>query len=184
LSHARQLFLEHGYSTTTVEAIAVAAGVSAATIYKRYGGKAGLARQLCERALEGSGDVPAEMRSNALRANDDPHSVVAGWGALAAEVSPRIAPLALVLRSAAETDREAASLYADIVAARLRRMADNARYLADAGHLRPGINARTARDILWWCSSTEFYDLMVLQRGWSPKRFGELVAETIKGALL
>jgi AcrR family transcriptional regulator len=184
LAHAERLFLEQGYTATTVEEIARAAGVSAATVYKTYGGKAGLVRELSERALAGRGAVAAEVRSDALRADDDPLAIVAGWGALVAEVSPRISPLVLVLRSAAEADREAASLYAEIVEARLRRMADNARHLADGGHLRPGVSAQAARDVLWLCSSPEFYDLIVVQRGWSPKRFGELVADTITGALL
>jgi AcrR family transcriptional regulator len=184
LAHAHRLFLERGYAATTVEAIARAAGVSAATVYKSYGGKAGLVRRLCERALAGEGPVPAETRSNALRSDDDVHSVVTAWGALAAEVSPRISPLALVLRSAAETDPEAGSLHAEISQARLRRMTDNARFLAAHGHLRAGVSARTARDVLWWCTSPEFYDLMVVQRGWSPKRFGQLVSETISGTLL
>ena len=59
------LFLERGFVATTVEAVATAAGVSPATVYKTYGGKAGLARSLCERALGGVGPVPAEERSNA-----------------------------------------------------------------------------------------------------------------------
>ena len=44
LDRAHELFLERGYVATTVEAIASAAGVSAATVYKTYGGKAGLVR--------------------------------------------------------------------------------------------------------------------------------------------
>ncbi len=184
LAHAQRLFLERGYAATTVDEIARAAGVSPATVYKTYGGKAGLVRELCQRALAGRGGVPAEVRSDALRGDQDPRAVIAGWGALAAEVSPRISPLALVLRSAAETDQEAASLYAEVVEARLRRMADNAHYLAERSHLRPGVSERSARDVLWWCSSPEFYDLMVVHRGWSTKRFGELVADTVKAALL
>jgi len=58
LDVAERLFLESGYTATTVAAISKAAGVSAATIYKTYGGKAGLAREVCQRALRG-GKLPA-----------------------------------------------------------------------------------------------------------------------------
>ncbi len=184
LDQAQRLFLERGYAATTVESIARAAGVSAATVYKTYGGKAGLLRELCERALLGAGTVPAQARSDALRAGDDSRAVVAGWAALAAEVSPRISPLVLLLRIAAETDREAEALYAELDDARLHRMAENARYLADGRHLRPGVTADDARDVLWLCTSPELYDLMVVQRGWSLRRFAELVADTIVGSLL
>ena len=184
LDQAQQRLLERGYAATTVESIAGAAGVSVATVYKTYGGKAGLLRELCERALRGAGTVPAEVRSDALRAGDEPRAVVAGWAALAAEVSPRISPLLLVLRAAAETDREARALYAELDDARLHRMAENARYLADGRHLRSGVIADEARDVLWLCTSPELYDLMVVKRGWSLGRFAKLVADTIVGSLL
>jgi len=184
LDRARELFVERGYVATTVESIAAAAGVSAATIYKSYGGKAGLVRELCARALEGAGPVPAEERSNALRASDDPRDVIAGWGALVTEVSPRVSPLLLLLRTAAEADRDAAALYAELDAARLRRMRSNALHLVTGGHLRPGISVDAARDVLWLCSSPELYDLLVVQRGWSRRRLGEFVTTTMEGALL
>ncbi len=184
LDQAQRLFLERGYAGTTVESIARAAGVSAATVYKTYGGKAGLVRELCARALLGSGAVAAQVRSDALRVGRDPRAVIADWGALAAEVSPRVSPLVLLLRTAADTDREAAELAAELDTARLRRMAENARYLADGGHLRRGVTAEEARDILWLCTSPEFYDLMVVQRGWPIQRFGDLIVDTIIGSLL
>lgn len=184
LAHAERLFLTKGYAATTVKAIAKASGVSEATIFKSCGGKAGLVRELCERALRGAGTVPAETRSDALRISKDPRQIAAGWGALAAEVAPRIAPLALVLRAAAQSDREAAALYDELEDIRLRRMADNAQYLADAGHLRPGVSTEQARDVLWMSAAPDLYDLMVLKRGWSPQQFGQLVTDTIIGALL
>jgi AcrR family transcriptional regulator len=183
LEAARELFLENGYTATTVESIASAAGVSAATIYKSYGGKAGLVRELCHRALAGAGPVPAEERSNALRAGDDPREVVAGWGRLTAEVSPRVSPLLLLLRAAAQADPEAATLHDELDAARLARMADNARFLTAGGHLRAGVTARDARDVLWLCSSPELYDLLITRRRWSLAKFSGFVASTMSGAL-
>ena len=184
LEVARARFLELGYSATTVESIAEAAGISPATIYKTYGGKAGLVRELVGRALEGEGPVPAEQRSHALRAGRDARDVIAGWGALVAEVSPRGAPLVLVLRAAAASDAEAAALYAEIDGARLERMADNARFLARGKHLRRGVSFAAARDVLWTCSSPELYELLVVRRGWTPRQLGEFVAQTMTAALL
>ncbi len=184
LEHALRLFLDQGYVATTVESIAHAAGISAATVYKTYGGKAGLVRELCERALAGEGPVPAETRSDALRTATDARAVIDGWGDLAAEVSPRISPLLLLLRRAGEADREADTLRAELDDARLARMADNARYLAEGAHLRHGITAEKARDVLWLCTSPELYELLVLRRSWSAATFGAFVADTIADALL
>lgn len=184
LERARELFLEHGYGATTVESIATAAGVSAATVYKTYGGKAGIVRELCRNALAGAGPEPAEARSDALRSFENPRALIEGWGALVEEVSPRVSPLLLLLRAAAETDADAAALYSELDGARLERMADNARHLARRGHLRTGVSVTKARDILWLASSPELYQLLVQQRGWTPRQLGQFAADTIAGALL
>src|SRR5918993_5613654 len=78
LDRARELFLSRGYTASTVDAIAKTAGVSSATIYKTYGGKAGLVRSLCETALAGTDPVPAHDRSDALRIDAAPRQVIEG----------------------------------------------------------------------------------------------------------
>src|SRR3954468_24106974 len=64
---ARELFLRDGVTATTIAAIAREVGVSVDTIYKAYDGKPGLVRAIHERALEGTGPVSAERRSDALQ---------------------------------------------------------------------------------------------------------------------
>ena len=185
LDAARARFLEHGYVATTIDSIAADAGVSSATIYKTYGGKAGMVSALCERALEGAGPVPAEERSNALQASDrDARSLIEGWGRLVAEVAPRIAPLLLLLRDAAAQDEQAAALYAELDGARLARMAENARSLIRRRGLRDGAGFQDARDTLWLYSAPEFYDLLVRRRGWSVKRYSRFVADAMINALV
>ncbi|MGI8491141.1 MAG: TetR/AcrR family transcriptional regulator [Acidimicrobiales bacterium] len=184
LDIARALFLDNGYAATTIDSIAQAAGISAATIYKSYGGKAGLVRALCERARAGAGPTPAEERSNVLRSSDDPQQVLEGWGRLTVEVSPRISPLLLLLRTAAHTDPEAAALRDHLERQRLARMADNARYLADAGHLRPDVSTADARDVLWLCSSPEIYELLITRRRWALAKCARFLTDTMKTALL
>lgn len=184
LDIAQQKFRRQGYSATTVESIAEAAGVSAATIYKTYGGKAGLVRALCDRALAGAGPVHAEERSNALRSARDPRDVVEGWGRLASEVSPRISPLLLWLREAGRLDAGAAALYRELDAKRLKRMGDNAASLADSGHLRPGVTKRDARDVMWLLTAPDTYDLLVNLRRWSIDKYSSWMAETMIASLL
>jgi AcrR family transcriptional regulator len=184
LEVARRLFLENGYAATTVDTVARASGISPATIYKSYGGKVGVIRTLCEQALAGAGPVPAQERSNAARTAGDPYEIVDACGRLAAEVSPRVSPLVLLLRAAADHDPEAAALCAEVDNQRLVRMADNARALAEAGHLRDGVSVAEAADVLWFCTSPETYDLLVVRRRWTPDRFGQFVTDTIAGSLL
>jgi AcrR family transcriptional regulator len=185
VSLAERLFLENGYASTTLTSIAAAAGVSVETVYKAFGSKAGLVRAIRERGLAGEGPIHAEKRSDATRAGEqDPRRIIARWGALAAEVAPRVSPILLLVRAAAATDPEMATLQAEMDADRLRRMTTNARHLDDTGHLRPGLSLAEAADLLWTYSSPELYELLVLKRGWTPERYGRFVADSMIAALL
>jgi AcrR family transcriptional regulator len=185
IAAARRRFLDDGYATTTIASIAADAGASADTIYKSFGGKAGLLRALCQDALTGSGPVPAEQRSDAMQAaQSDPRRMLRGLGMLTTEVAPRIAPLLLLLATAAETDTALAQLRADLDAARLTRMTQVAQALAGKTQLRPGLSIQEAAEIMWTYSSPELYRLLVISRDWSPERFGEFVGDSLVDALL
>ena len=79
---------------------------------------------------------------------------------------PGSSPIFLLARDAAAGDPEVAATLEQISAARLERMTVNARGLASAGHLRPGITPEQAADIMWTYSSPELYELLVIRRGW------------------
>ena len=182
---AERRFLRDGYVATTVAALAIDADVSADTIYKSFGGKPGLVRAIRAKALEGGGRVPAEERSDAVHARAaDGREIIEAWGALTTEVMPRVAPILLLMRASAATDRGGQALLDELDADRLRRMTVNARGLRDGGHLRAGITLARAADVLWTYSSPEIYELLVLRRGWTPKRYGRFVATAMIDALL
>ncbi len=185
LEAAERLFLTRGYAATTVASIAAAAGVSAETIYKAFRGKPGLVTAIRNLRLAGAGFTHAEDRSDDMRAREsDPRRLVAGWGKLSAEVAPLVSPILLLVRDAAATDPQMATLHAKLDADRRRRMTVNASHLRDAGHLRTGVTLREAVDVLWAFSSPDLYDLLVVRRGWSASRYGRFVGEAITGALL
>jgi Bacterial regulatory proteins, tetR family. len=182
---AERRFLRDGYGATTIAGIAAEAGVSADTIYKSFGGRAGLVRAIRIRALEGEGPVAAEQRSDALHVRElDPRKIIQTWGMLTAEIAPRASPILLLIRSAAATDPKVRALQEELDADRHRRMTENARRLRNAGHLRAGITLAQAADVLWTYSSPELYELLVLRRGWPPDRYGRFVAEAMIAALL
>ncbi len=185
LDAAQRLFLHGGYAVTTIAAIARKAGVSVETIYKAFGGKAGLVRAIYERGLAGSGTVPAYERSDQLREHEvNPRAILRQWGALGAEVSAEVAPIGLLIRAAAASDSEMGALLRDSDAERLGRMRHNARFLADRGYLRRGMTVAEATDIMWTSSSPALFELLVMQRGWSLRRYGSLVADVLIATLL
>ena len=184
LDAALTLFYDQGYTATTIESIAADAAVSEATIYKTYGGKPGIVRALCLRALGGQGPIPAEQRSDALKASEaDPRKVIEGWGRLTAEVAQGCANLA-PRRDAADGDPAAAALHKELDRNRLARMTENARYLVDGGNLRAGIRLSHASDVLWTFSSPELFDLLVRRRGWSLRKYSRFIVDAIANALL
>jgi AcrR family transcriptional regulator len=184
VERAERRFLRDGYAATTVAAIAADADVSTDTIYKSFGGKPGLVRAIRAGALQGERRVPAEQRSDELHADEsDPRAIIRAWGALAAEIAPRVSPILLLIRDAAATDPDVGSLLEEMDADRLCRMTQNARRLVEAGHLHPSIELAHAADVLWTYSSPELYELLVLRRGWHPERYGQFIAAAMIHAL-
>jgi len=187
LQAARQLFLEHGFAATTMPAIASAAGVSVQTVYNAFGNKPRLAKAVFDVAIAGDDQpVPMLQRASLGRVRDAPdaRTRLRLYGEFLAEVAPRHVPVQLVIRDAAASDPEARVVWAELQAERLKGMTMFARALHDDGHLRPGVSANEARDVLWTCNSAELFQLLVLERGWPPERYGRWVAEVLISALI
>ena len=53
-----------------------------------------------------------------------------------------------------------------------------------AGGLRADLSIDEAADIVWATNSPEFYWLLVHERGWSPERFEEWLADSWKRLLM
>ncbi len=159
--------------------------MSPETVYKAFGGKAGLVRAIYERGLRGRGPVPAYERSDRMRAQEsDPRMIMRRWGVLTAEVASTVTPIVLLVRAAAASEPDMAALLEDSNRHRLERMRHNAGALAERGFLRPDVTVSQATDVLWTCSSPELYEVLVLQRGWSPPQFAEFVSDLMIGTLL
>ena len=185
LDAAERLFLEHGYARTSIASIAQEAGLSVQMIYKAFGGKSGLVKGIYQRGLLGRSDNPAYERSDAMRAREsDPRAIMHQWGLLTTEVATVVSPIRLLMRSAALADPEMQQLLRETDEDRLKRMRHHARFLQQRGYLRQGVTLQEATDVLWTCSSVEIYDLLVLNRGWSLRRFARFVADFMITALL
>ena len=189
LAAAHQLFLDHGYSGTTLASIAKVAGVVVETIYRAYGSKAELFKAVVRTAVAGGAaraQVPAEQRPAiaAVIAETDPHRQFELYAATQPGIHARAGPLLRVLIGAAATDPELAELWAQIEQERLKGMGRFAQLLADRGALRPDLSVEEARDLLWTLNSLAVHDLLVLQRGWSSERYRDWLADAMTRELL
>ncbi|MGA9343817.1 MAG: helix-turn-helix domain-containing protein, partial [Nocardioidaceae bacterium] len=101
---ARDLFVELGWSRTTIDAVADRAEVSRKTVFTSVGGKAALLRLALDWALVGD-DEPVALEDRQVIADleqlTEPRELVARWARFVAELEERAAPLAAVLVVAA-----------------------------------------------------------------------------------
>jgi len=185
LDVAGRRFLRDGYAATTVASIAAEAGVSVEMVYKAFAGKPGLVRELWDAGLAGEAPVHAEARSDEVSSSEsDPRRIIAAWARLSTEVAPLVAPVLLLIRTAAATDPEMQKLKDQLDLERLARMAHNADALSHGGHLREGVTRDEARDVLFTYTTPEIYELLVLRQGWSLDDFARFIRQGIAAALL
>jgi len=182
---AEEMFLRDGYAAVTVRAVADATGTSAETIYKTYGGKAGLVAAIQEAALQGSGPVPAPERSDAMSLREFDADVILGhWATLSMEVAPRVSPVMLLVRSSAATDPQMRELWDRMARERRDRMSHNADRLLATGQVRPDLGRDDVRDVLHTYTSPELYEILVLEAGWSLAAYADFIHRGLRGQLL
>jgi len=181
---ATRCFLERGYQATTIGDVARAAGVAVQTVYSAVGGKADLLMEVVNQAVAGDDrDVMFLDREwmAQLRAECDPRRQVRIFAEEMTSIGARVVPLFLIMRAAAAGDPEVAAAWRRSAA--LHRETARAVVRALRG-LRPGLSRERAIDLVWAIASPEMYDLLVLQRGWSPADCSDWVTDAITTALL
>ena len=185
LDAARGRFFAQGYAGTTVGQVAGDAGVSVETIYKAFGNKAGLLKAVFDVAVAGD-DEPVAMADRdfiaRIQAEPQARTKIELYVAHLCDSMPRAAPVQLLARDAGAADADAAGVYAQTRAETLHGMTLFARNLHQTGQLQ--VSANEARDVLWTYFSAEVYELLVLERGWSTKRYGRFLAEAVIAALV
>lgn len=187
LAVATERFLADGYAATTLASIAEAADVSVETINKAFRNKAGLLKAMFDVAVAGD-DEPVAIADRdfvaAIQAEPDGRRKLEMYTEHLTDVAPRAAPVELLIRSVAPLDPEIAKVWAKLQHERLVGMGMFASDLVGAGVLRAGITQEEARDVLWASTSSEVYELLVIERGWSVDRWARYVADCMAVALL
>ena len=181
---ASRCFLDAGYAATTVADVARAAGVALQTVYSSVGGKAELLIEVVSQAVAGDDRqvmfVDREWMIR-LRAERDPREQARIYAEEMTAIGARVVPLFLMMRAAATGDPDVAAAWQR--SASLRR--DTARAVVRALRgLRRGLDREHAIDLVWAIASPEIYDLLVLQRGWTPAQCADWVAGAIASSLL
>lgn len=165
-SAARKLFVTQGWAATTVRDVARAAGVSVPTVYAAYESKRGLVRALVD-AADLAADPPRMIEQ--LEVSGDPAHHLAAMAGYDRRLFERAGDLIVLLREAARTEPELATVYDDA-----RRGADQAHEQVLSAWpedtLRPGLELSAALDIYAAICNIDVYLVLTGERGWSPER--------------
>jgi AcrR family transcriptional regulator len=185
---AGTLFVEHGFSATTIDAIAAKAGVSRKTVFSAVGGKVQLLKLAYDYAMAGDDEpVPMVEREGLQEVinEPDPYRQVELYANFVAAANSRVARLYTVLRGAAEVDPDAAELYEKWEGERHQAMIDGpVPNFANKGVLRRDLDRSEAADILALLVNPVTYDHLVNQCGWSRARFTDWLHETMLSQIL
>jgi AcrR family transcriptional regulator len=169
-----QLFVERGYASTTIDAIAEAAEVGRKTVFTSVGGKAAVLKLAFDWALAGD-DEPVAIadrpETQQMMQGEDAATLLADWIAMNAAIAGRVAALHHVLVIAADADPEAALLletFEDQRAGGARAVVDR---LAELGGLNPDLRVDEATAIADLLMDPLHHRRLVQKHRWTPQAY-------------
>jgi AcrR family transcriptional regulator len=188
LEAAYQLIITNGYAGTTIKAVATEAGVSAETVYKAFGTKAKLVKDVYDVTLSGDEEsVPMVERPEfqALIAEPSARGKLVHYAAVCRMVSSRLGLLLDVLLSGAKGgDPDLREFAETIKQERLLGATAIVRQVLQTGGARAGLDADRARDLIWTLNSPEVYQLLCRERGWTDAEYEDWLAGNFIAALI
>jgi AcrR family transcriptional regulator len=184
---ARGLFLKHGYSGTTIDAIADAAGVAPETVYAIFGNKRKILSHLMDISIGGD-DQPIRLldrpEPQAVLHDSDQRRQVMMFSQGITEIMGRVAYLFEVLRSAAKTEQDIEDLLQHMLKERLENMTSFVRQVATHGGLREGMEVSSAAELVWTITSPEVFLLLTRDRNYSTEQYAAWLQATLVRLLL
>ena len=187
LQAAQLLFERDGYVATTMESIAIEAGVASKTVYLAFATKGTLLRAVWDLALKGdTDDAPVAQRAwyREVLEEADPERQLRLNARNARRVKERIGPMLRVIRSAAVVDSDGAELWALIQT----DFHANQRVIVELLHrrkaLRRGLGIDAATDLMWTLNHPDVWLLLVGERGWTPAAFERWLGDAFARELL
>src|SRR4051794_28184780 len=186
LRAAYTLFSHQGYPRTTLTEIAAAAGVSVETVYKTFGNKRGLLKELADVTVAGD-DEQVELLERpdplAMRDELDQGRQVAMFAAGMAAQMERVRPFDDILRGAAAVDAEVAALREDLqLRQRRAAMTTIAAWLAARGPLRQTVDEAAA--VLWTLTSPEVHRMLRVDWQWSQQQYETWLRTTLESTVI
>jgi TetR/AcrR family transcriptional regulator, regulator of autoinduction and epiphytic fitness len=179
---ATRLFIEDGYSETTMERVAESAGVAVQTVYYVFGTKGHLLCDATEYIAAGAHDPdPVESRAWMVDALSTPLPLRSLAIAVenGTDIYRRAAPLWPAMSAAAVTDEAVASYWEGVTVGRKAGMRRLVAHVAGHAGLAQGLDVETATDIMFTINSHATFQDLVIDSGWTVARFKEWLFTTL-----
>ncbi|HEX6509781.1 MAG TPA: helix-turn-helix domain-containing protein [Chloroflexota bacterium] len=187
LEAARPLFVERGYTGTSMGDIAQAADVSIKTVEAAFGTKAKLLTALRDVSVVGDDEaIPVAERAwfKEMLDEQDPRRQLELHAQNTSRIKRRTAALNEAIRRAAPADPEIAALWQVF---QQQFMVDQrlvAESLAARGALREGLDVDAATNIIGLLNHPSVYFLAVFDHGWSEEQFEQWLVDALIRQLL
>jgi AcrR family transcriptional regulator len=178
---AARLWRERGLHAAGLEEIAAVAGVTRRTIYLHFGGKAALLVAVVDQAERAAG-LP-ELRAR-LREADTPDEILERLADIQVQYVPRIYESIRLVHAARREEPAADEVWNGRMRARRATFRLLAAQIQEKGRLDPGLTLDDAVMLIWVLTSPHMYEYLVVDGGWSLKRYRGHVIRLLRRALL
>lgn len=181
---AHRLFSAKGYLATSIDQIAVEAGVARPTVFAAVGPKPAILKAVVDQAMAGDdAPVPIADRPWFREAIDesDPERSMRLHARNLCWMLQRVVPLLRALETAASVDEDAAALWVDVRRQRRTGTAGIAANLAAKATLR--CDEQVLADMLFALPPDAYYRL-VHEEGWPVEAFQDWLADLLRRVCL
>lgn len=184
---ATRLFVQQGYATTTMRAIADQAGVSVPTVELLFGTKAQLLHVVIDVAVAGD-DEPIPVLSRAWAADAQSARDLADFLSVVAQVlsaaQARSAGVMLAAYEAAASDPDIQLLIMDRESQRERTATWIVNGVLERAGLRQGLDRARATDTVWMLMDPVIFHRLTRHRDWSSDRYAAWFADSLTRLLV
>lgn len=177
----RYLLESEGYAGMTIEAIAQRAEVSPQSVYGIFKSKTGVLAELLDQATFGAGYEDAVQQ---VLSASDPETRLRLAARVARQIHDAQSATFDLLRGAGVVAPELAKLEQQRERLRYEREEAVIVLLRDTGRFRAELDYSSARDVFWMFTGRDVYRMLVRERGWSPQKYQDWLADTLVHVLL
>src|SRR5215472_418396 len=183
---AKGLFIERGYPATTLEMVADDADIALPTLYRMFGSKRALLKEVLDISFGGDdepvafGDRPEQQLA---LTESDPVALVRSFARICRLFMERSSEMFYVLATAAQVDPEIADLQDEIRRQRHTGQSRIVAAIANRDALDPDLSLSEGEDITYAALSPEVHRILTTERRWTADQYERWLTRALSSLL-